>query len=66
MSRFCVTETIDRPVDEVWAFATDFSRADRWMNGVDRMWAEGDGSMAAGTVLVFEARGAERRSTIAR
>lgn len=66
MSRFTVNETIDRPVDEVWAFATDWSRAPRWMSGVDSMRVEGDGPVAEGSRIVFEARGAERESTIVR
>lgn len=64
MSRFFVSETIDRPLDEVWAFATDFSGAPRWMKGVDRMWAADPGPVGEGSVLVFETRGAERRSTV--
>ena len=64
MSRFCVSERIPRPVDEVWAFVTDFAGAPRWMRAVDRMWVDGAGPVGEGTSLVFEARGAERRCTV--
>lgn len=66
MSRFFVTETIARPLPEVWSFATDWSRAATWMNGVDSLRLDGDGPTKEGSELVFVARGKERRSTIVR
>lgn len=65
MSHFSVSETIERPVDEVWSFATDWEQAPRWMNGVDTLHVDGGGPVAAGTKLIFTARGAERSSEIA-
>ncbi|MEM9455918.1 MAG: SRPBCC family protein [Myxococcota bacterium] len=64
MSRFCVSERIPRPVEEVWAFVTDFAGAPRWMRAVDRMWVDGAGPVGEGTSLVFESRGAERRCVV--
>lgn len=66
MSRFAVSETIPRSMGEVWAFATDWSKAPRWMSGVDGMRVKGDGAVGEGTAVVFVARGAERDSTIVR
>ncbi|MEM7154370.1 MAG: SRPBCC family protein [Myxococcota bacterium] len=66
MSRFFITETIARPLPEVWAFATDWSNATSWMQGVDTLRLDGDGPTQQGSELVFEARGKERRSTIVR
>lgn len=62
---FTSTATIDRPVDEVWAFMTDWDRAPQWMKGIDRMAPVGDAPIAAGTEVSFVSRGADRRSTIA-
>ncbi|MFQ5759524.1 MAG: SRPBCC family protein [Acidiferrobacterales bacterium] len=55
---------IDRPVDEVWSFLTNWEEMPRWMNGVDSMRALSDGPVGTGTELRFVARGAERPSTI--
>ena len=55
---------IDRPIDEVWAFLTDWEVMPDWMNGVDSMRLLDDGPVGAGTELRFVARGAERPSTI--
>ncbi len=54
---FTVTARIDRPVDEVWAVLTDWDRAERWMDGIDDMRADGDH-------ITYRARGRARTSTI--
>ena len=59
---FSVTREIDRPAEEVWAELTDWDRAAGWL-GVESIRAEGP--TAVGTVLVFRARGKDRRSEIA-
>jgi uncharacterized protein YndB with AHSA1/START domain len=58
---FTVTRQLDRRPGEVWEQLTDWDRASEWM-GVDSLRAEGP--TAVGTVLVFRARGSERRSEI--
>ena len=57
-----VEDEIQMPASEVWKGLTDWENANRWMPGVEGMVA--DGGTAAGTKLVFHARGAERSSTI--
>jgi carbon monoxide dehydrogenase subunit G len=59
---FAVETTIDRPIDVVWARLTDWNAAARWMSGVDALRAHGP--TAAGTPLVFTARGKERSGQI--
>ena len=65
MSRFVVQQTLEHPVDRVWAFATDWNNAPQWMSGVDSMRVEGSEPVGEGTAIVFVSRGAERGSTIA-
>lgn len=60
---FTVATTIDVPVGVVWGRLVDWESVDRWMPGVDAMRAEGP--TAAGTTVVFTARGKERRGRIA-
>ena len=57
-----VEEEILRPAAEVWEALTDWENAYRWMPGIEGMAA--DGETAAGTTLIFRARGAERSSAI--
>ena len=57
-----VEEEIPRPAAEVWEALTDWENAHRWMPGIEGMAA--DGETAAGTTLIFRARGAERSSAI--
>ena len=57
-----VEEEIPRPAAEVWEALTDWENAYRWMPGIEGMAA--DGETAAGTTLIFRARGAERSSAI--
>ncbi|MFQ5552001.1 MAG: SRPBCC family protein [Gemmatimonadales bacterium] len=61
---FSATETIDRPIGEVWRFMTDWSKTTTWMRGIDAMRPLGEGPVREGTRLAFSARGAERESTI--
>jgi hypothetical protein len=53
MSRFEATETIERPSDEVWAYASDILRHPDWMSVVDAEVLQGDGTEVG-------ARGRER------
>ncbi len=50
-----VEDEIQMPASEVWKGLTDWENANRWMPGVEGMAA--DGETAAGTKLVFHARG---------
>jgi carbon monoxide dehydrogenase subunit G len=59
---FAVEAVVDRPVAEVWARLVDLERAPAWMAGVDGLRAQGP--VAAGTTVVFTARGKERSGTI--
>jgi carbon monoxide dehydrogenase subunit G len=59
---FTAATTIGHPADQVWDRLTDWSSAAQWMPGVDALRAEGP--VAAGTTLVFTARGKERRGSI--
>lgn len=61
---FSMSATIARPRADVWTAATDWTRAPRWMNGVDELRALENGPMGEGTKLGFRARGSERESTI--
>jgi len=57
-----VSETIDRPPDEVWAVLTDWPGAVRWMNGIESMSI--DGETAEGARVHFFTRGQDRESVI--
>ena len=57
-----VEEKIQLPASEVWERLTDWENSHKWMPGVEEMVA--DGETAAGTKLVFRARGSERSSTV--
>lgn len=59
---FAAHAVVDRPVEEVWARLVDLDRAPAWMAGVDRLRVLGP--VAAGTAVVFTARGKDRTSTI--
>ena len=59
---FEVVREFDHPAEKVWVQLTDWDHAARWL-GVLSIRAEGP--TAAGTTLVFRARGKERRSEIA-
>jgi uncharacterized protein YndB with AHSA1/START domain len=63
---FQVTESIDRPVDEVWSVLTNWSQASRWLGTGDLsvIGASDSDPVAAGTRLGFEARGQIRETEI--
>ena len=61
---FSVEEIIRRPASQVWDTLTDWSVAHRWMPGIDRTESHGD--TVAGTQFTFQARGADRTTTITR
>ena len=60
---FTSATTIGQPVGLVWDRLVDWSSAAHWMPGVEALRAEGP--LAAGTTLIFTARGKERRGSIA-
>lgn len=60
---FTSETTVARPRGEVWATLVDWERAPSWMDGVERLVA--DGPVAAGTALTFTSGGRDRTSTIA-
>jgi len=60
---FTSATTIGQPVGPVFDRLVDWGSAAQWMPGVEALRAEGP--LAAGTTLVFTARGKERRCTIA-
>ena len=66
---FSVTETIDRPPDEVWAYLADIENAPRWMKGIRGVRRLGDGPVGEGarfmTSLSVAGRGAEREMRVA-
>ena len=53
MSRFEAAVTIDRPAEEVWAYAADIARHPEWMSVSDARVLQGDGTQVG-------ARGRER------
>lgn len=59
---FAADVVIARPRREVWAALTDWDRARHWMDGVDRLSA--DGPVATGTALTFTTNGRDRTSSI--
>lgn len=60
---FTAATTIGHPVGRVWERLVDWDIAKQWMSGVDALRAEGP--IAAGTTVVFTARGKERLGSIA-
>jgi carbon monoxide dehydrogenase subunit G len=59
---FTASATVDRPVGEVWQRLVDWDTADQWMSGVDAVSAPVP--LAAGSTVVFTARGKERAATV--
>lgn len=60
---FTASTTVGQPVGAVWERLVDWDTANRWMPGVDAVRATGP--LAAGSTLVFTARGKERLATVA-
>jgi carbon monoxide dehydrogenase subunit G len=56
--------TVDRPVDEVWDFISDFGNTTRWSRGVLEARQTSDGPLRVGATLetVVEAFGRRRRA----
>lgn len=61
---FSAGETIRRPRLQVWAAATDWSRASQWMKGVDGLRVVQKRSVGVGTKLAFRSRGSERQTMV--
>ena len=59
---FVAEQSIAQPPDRVWKALTDWDEAHRWMNGIDRMSA--DGPNARGTKVTFHTRGKDRDAEI--
>lgn len=62
---FSVEETIDAPRETVWRYMTDPATMPDWMAGIENMRLADGQSMGEGAELLFAARGADRRSTVA-
>ncbi len=63
---FKVEETINAPVETVWAHMTDPVKMAQWMGSVDAMRTADGAPLAAGSNLIFSARGKERGSMVDR
>ena len=61
-SGFVITEIIDRPLDEVWRYLTDFGRAPNWMNGLKSMQPITDGPIGEGSRFVAKLSGPGRHA----
>ena len=55
--------SVAAPPHEVWRALTDWSRAPRWMPGVQQLRASG-ATLAPGTTLTFTGRGKERTAVV--
>ena len=63
---FKVEETINAPIEIVWAHMTNPVKMAQWMGSVDAMRTADGAPLAAGSKLIFSARGKERSSTVDR
>ncbi len=61
-SGFVVSEMIDRPLDEVWQYLTDFRRAPNWMKGLKSMAPLTEGPVREGSRYAARLMGPGRRS----
>lgn len=61
---FFDTKIIDKPLEVVWEFLTDFKQAKYWMTGINEMRLLEDRETALGSELVFYVRKIERFSRI--
>lgn len=61
-SGFVVSEIIDRPLDEVWQYLTDFRRAPTWMKGLKSMAPLTDGPVREGSRYAAKLLGPGRRA----
>ncbi len=59
---FSSAETVRRPRAQVWAAATNWSRASQWMKGVDELRVVQQGPVGEGSKLAFRSRGSERET----
>lgn len=63
---FEAEETIQAPVETVWAHMTDPASMARWMAGIDSMRTADGAPIDAGSQLIFHTRGKERSSDVHR
>ncbi len=63
---FEAEETIQAPVETVWAHMTDPASMAKWMAGIDSMRTADGAPIDAGSQLIFSARGKERKSAVGR
>ena len=61
---FTAREFVERSPQEVWAYLTDFSNAQKWMTGVEAMAPITADPIQVGTRLRFTSRGKQRESEI--
>lgn len=61
---FTDRQIIDKPLEDVWAFLTDFKEAKRWMTGINEMRLLEDREPTLGSELVFYVRKIERFSRV--
>lgn len=61
---FDVSETIDRPIEDVWKYLSDPSLFAVWMPGIESSRTQGSEPITAGSTFVFVARGAERTAQV--
>ena len=63
---FEAQETIHSPIEIVWGHMTDPVKMAQWMGSVEAMRTADGAPLAAGSKLIFSARGKERSSTVDR
>jgi len=61
---FFVSETINRPIWEVWAFLIDFRNAPKWMTGVEEFALSHGSEIKAGARYSFKSRGFTREGEV--
>lgn len=61
MNEFELTVTIDRPVEEVWAFTQDYARWPEWNTGTTEVRQTSDGPMDVGGTMLIAGRTLGRR-----
>ena len=63
MTAITQSVTVDRPVDEVWAFISNFENTTRWSRGVLEARQTSDGPLGAGSTLQTVVKAFGRRRT---
>ena len=63
---FHVSETVERPLETVWAFLSDLGKFPQWMTGIEEARLASPGPPEEGARVTMAARGKELEVTIAR